>query len=539
MAKLMKVIRRIENRNLGILKNAQGQMCNGPEESMTLLMATHFPGSILVTDQEISTQVRCIKSDLKRFNYVDNERVKTAIHMFGAEKAAGQDSLKPIILQNFPDKVIDRITVLFRASLALQYTPLMWRTSKAIFIPKPGKDDYSNAKSFRPISLMSYLFKALERVILWELESKYLQIDPLCPNQHAFRADYSTNSALSEAVDIIEQAVTRNELAMGSFMDIDGAFDNLNPTAVIEGLALKGIPPDLLAWFEQYLNGRTVTVTLKGVSVTRMLTKGTPQGGVLSPLLWNIAFEQLLALFNRGPVRAIGFADDLLLLIKGFDLTSMRDQLQNAVVKADRWASSKSLTFNTTKSVAIVFTRRRKWTTPAPLVLRGQNIKYVDSVKYLGITLDQKLTWTLHIQNKINNAKGLLIKMRQAVGKLWGPEPRYVRWAYNCVVRPALTYGAVVWHRVTQNIGIMKQFDRLQRLAALMIAPIRKSTPTAGLEIVMHLMPLDIYILGEALKTIIRIKEYTSDKWDGLGTGKSKGHRRCLRDLCHEIGLHD
>ena len=252
---------------------------------------------------------------------------------------------------------------------------------------------------------MSYIFKAMERTIMWELEASYLQCNPLERSQHAFRAGRSTESALSEAVDTIEQAVLRTEFAMGSFMDIDGAFDNLDPAAVINGLQKKGVPCTMLEWFNSYLRGRTVTVSLKGVSGTRMLTRGTPQGGVLSPLLWNVAFDGLLQLFKIGPVRAIGFADDLLLIIRGIDLGSMKDQLQRALTKADKWAEEKTLTFSTSKSVAVVFTRRRKWDLPGPLMLRGQNLKYVKRVKYLGVTLDEKISWVPHIQQKINNAK--------------------------------------------------------------------------------------------------------------------------------------
>jgi ribonuclease HI len=539
MAKLTKVIRRTENKNLGILKDSQGRMCKGPEDSMQVLMATHFPGSTMVTEQVVSTQVRCTKAELNNFPYIDLERVKAALNMFGPDKAAGQDAIKPVILQNLPDNIINRMTILYRACLAMGYTPLAWRLSRAVFIPKPGKDDYGQAKSFRPISLMSYIFKAFERTLLWELEGTYLQLEPLNRNQHAFRAGHSTDSALSEAVDTIEQAITRNEYAMGSFMDIDGAFDNLDPAAVIEGLERKGLPPSILAWFNHYLRNRTVTVTIKGVSATRMLHRGTPQGGVLSPLLWNVAFERLLEMFNQGPVRAIGFADDLLLLVRGIHLASMRDQMQRAIIKADKWAAESALTFSVSKSVAVIFTRRRKWTPPLPMVLRGQNIQYVDTVRYLGVTLDQKLNWNIHVHSKINNAKGLLLKMRQAVGTLWGPEPRYIRWAYNCVVRPALTYGSVVWHAVTQKKGIQEQLNKVQRLAGLMTAPMRRSTPTAGIEVIMHLMPLDIYILGEALKTMSRITEYTKDSWDGLGTGQFTGHRRWLKDRCREIGLYD
>ena len=102
-----------------------------------------------------------------------------------------------------------------------------------VFLPKAGK---AQPKSFRPISLTPFIFKALERVVLWELEQSVLREHPLHRNQHAFRKGRSTESALSDVVDVIEHQIMRGGFALGIFLDIEGAFDNALPQAVVAEL---------------------------------------------------------------------------------------------------------------------------------------------------------------------------------------------------------------------------------------------------------------------------------------------------------------
>ena len=102
--------------------------------------------------------------------------------------------------------------------------------SKVIFISKAGKEDYSIPKSFRPIFLTSSLFKVLERVLLNKLEINIFTEHHICERQHAFRKGSSCDSALSDMVDNIKKSILRGEYAVGLFLDIVGAFDNVRIT---------------------------------------------------------------------------------------------------------------------------------------------------------------------------------------------------------------------------------------------------------------------------------------------------------------------
>ena len=229
---------------------------------------------------------------------------------------------------------------LFAASMELQYVPRQWRVSKAVFIPKAGKEDYANPRAWRPISLMSFVFKTLERLLLWHLEETVLAEYPMHHNQHAFRKGRSTESALSDTVDHLEHSTLNGGVAVAVFLDIEGAFDNLLPDGIVRSLEHRHTPAHLVEWLRKYLASRYVTVDYRQAHATRKLVKGTPQGGVLSPILWNLAFDEVLSLVEPTPIKAFGYADDLALVGRGPDVQTIISQMQVVLDKVAAWGVS-------------------------------------------------------------------------------------------------------------------------------------------------------------------------------------------------------
>ena len=149
-------------------------------------------------------------------------------------------------------------------------------------------------------------------------------------------------------------------------------------------------------------------------------------------------------------------------------------------------------------------------------------VDYSESAKYLGVILDRKLNFKEHVQTKSNKAKRFLMNVRNAMGKLWGPNVKSSRWIYTAMVRPIVTYGSIVWGHKAESLA--KPLHRLQRLALLCTGSFAPSTPTKGLEIILNYMPLDLNIMEEAEKTAIRIKGRNKKKWDYIGKGEGRGH---------------
>ena len=274
------------------------------------------------------------------------------------------------------------------------------------------------------------------------------------------------------------------------------------------------MPQLIITWYKSYLTNWCILTDLKGVSVKRFLTRG---GGILSPLMWNICFHSLLRSFNTSLVKCVGFADDGALITWGKNPNVLVNRMQKAINTATAWGKDQSLTFGATKTVPPP--------TLPPLSLDGHPLPYVGEVKYLGIMLDQKLNWFKHIRWKIQVAKATLLKIRNATGKLWGFHPRMGRWAWIGVVRPAVTYGALVWAEACKNQAIQRQLNKLSRLALITLGFFRRSTPTAGLEVVFHAPPLDLQIKREAILAHARTKHLSPLVQDNPLKPICYGHR--------------
>jgi len=357
------------------------------------------------------------------------------------------------MLKNMGNKALMLLSAMFRASYLMGYQPKEWRKARVIFIPKSNKKDYAMARSFRPITLSSFITKTMERVLLWHLQETTLQTSPLHHNQHAFRSQRSTENALSNMAQLIEGAVYKKQFALGVFLDIQGAFDNVRPDSIIRGLIAKHADTQFIDWYRYYLENRTVTVEILGVKKHRQVVKGTPQGGVLSPVIWNIVFDSFLTRFEEGWVKGLGFADDGGLVTTGSNPRVLASRMQRAINSALEWGRNNGLQFSASKTVAVLFTRKYKFSLPPPLRMGDQQINYSNSVKYLGVHFDQKLTWQLHFDLKVAAAKGRLLQIRQAMGRLWGTPPHMFRWNWTGMVRPAFSYGALVWAKASATAG--------------------------------------------------------------------------------------
>ena len=139
----------------------------------------------------------------KNKNWITEELTKEALNLFQKKKSQGPDEIKPVIFEHIPLKFIRHLVFIYRSVILLKYTPKLWKSTKAIFIPKPGKKNYNIPKAFRPISLSSYFLKTLERLVCWKLEDD-LRSNPLHEAQHGFTKNKSTESAAASVVNFVD-----------------------------------------------------------------------------------------------------------------------------------------------------------------------------------------------------------------------------------------------------------------------------------------------------------------------------------------------
>ena len=248
-------------------------------------------------------------------------------------------------------------------------------------------------------------------------------------------------------------------------------------------------------------------------------------------------FDTFLEKMNRGPIKALGFADDVSLRVMGIHPMSLIDIMQNALKEAIIWGKQHSLKFVPEKTVAIFFTKKRKFSPPKKLKIDKVTIEYSKVTKYLGVFLDEKLNWRYHIQQKIASAKKLIYTIRNAIGKIYGPRPQALKWAYNAMVVPKISWASIVWAKTCQTNTIRRKFTSLNRLMALTMMPAREKTPTHGLEIILDLVPIDLKIKELALKAMLRVLPQSQTRWNGIGNSSSIGHMKWGQDELNKIGI--
>ena len=539
VGQIAKVIRNLRDGaapEVGLIKDQDGVYATEPGQAIRTLLQTHFPGSLDKPGVPGASYRRNAPQDERETinEIVTQEKLKVAMRSFKPYKAPGKDGIHPITMQNLPDEWMNCLREIYIFSLTRSYIPKAWRDMEVIFIPKQGKDDYDTAKAFRPITLSSFFLKCLEKLIQWHMEPK---LRNKLVAQHGFQSGRSTETAISTLVDRIEGAIYRKQSTLAVFLDIAGAFDNISFSSIYAALRRQKVEVCITNWYMYLLRNRVITTEIKNNKGRCYPINGVPQGDCLAPLMWSIVIDDLLSKLQSGSCNGIGFADDIALTISGPVESAMAELMQAQLDIVEEWCNKNKLRVNATKTVPVMFTQKKK---PVLVKLRmgGETLEYQDEVKYLGVILQKNLNWNRQLEYALVKAKASFMTLRALVGKKWGLSPSRSLWVYKAMVRPAISYGCMMWATKLTPSDQLK-LEKMQRLACVCSVPCLRSTPTRGLEAILDLVPLDLFLLEEAMKARVRTRNAVVCAWGGMGEGKRDGHIReieqhlqqCERDL--------
>ena len=149
------------------------------------------------------------------------------------------------------------------------------------------------------------------------------------------------------------------------------------------------------------LESRMAHTSIMGSSLTARVVGGCPQGGVLSPLLWNLVVDRLLTITNDLGFNTFGYAEDIVIVVQdkfAHTVTEIKQEALNVVVK---WAVKEGLNISPHKTAILPFTNRKNTEGLGPLTLYGEELTMLYGFKYLGVILDSKLNWNQHLQKII------------------------------------------------------------------------------------------------------------------------------------------
>lgn len=533
VARLQRFFENGPRKTMGNLSRSDGTTTVDNEETTQLLMEKHFPGCREITGDE---EERRNEQDLRDEEVEEIDKITTLdeivgiLQSFGPYKTAGADGIFPALLSKGSMQVAPMLSEMFRASLRLSYIPLTWRETNVIFIPKHGKGDYSDPKAYRPISLMSFNLKCLEKIIDRRIRQVNLKRSPLHRAQHAYQQGKGTDSALHQLFTNIEKSLEYKGISLVVFIDIQGAFDNTETEVILEAAGLHGVELWIINWIETMLKNRVV---IAGDKKKRYRTvKGCPQGGCLSPLLWCLVMDSLIRELSEEGFRITAYADDLTITVSGKDNKVICAKMNEAMGIMERWCTKHRLSVNPDKTEMMRFTKRHNSEaikiTPE-IKLMGKTLKLVESVKYLGITMDPKLNMGKHIKTISDSAIRSLFASRAIVGRKWGLGPSKSMWIYKSIILTRITYGAIVWWNSAQKKTKAATLNRVQRIALLMVTGAMRSTPTDTLNAIFNLDSLKLKLMETALMTHHRLKK-TGNWIEGAEKEGQHGHIRVVAD---------
>ncbi len=388
--------------------------------------------------------------------------------------APGADQIHYNIIKKLPVNSKLKLLELYNKSWAEGTLPDSWKEATIIPIIKPNKDA-TNASSYRPISLTSALCKIMETMIANRLKYHIETKNKIHDTQSGFRNHRSTMDQLARLETTIKTAFMAKQSVVAVFLDLEKAFDLMWTKGVIFQLKSKGITNRMLKWIDNFLSGRNIRVRLgQDHAEYQSVENGCPQGSVLSPLLFNIIIDTLYdELTTKNPELFLSqFADDSTIWHVHKDIKKSLKLIQGGLDTITEWQKRWGFKISPLKTEAVIFSKtkttydqqlgtykhRGKTTTFPQLTVNNTPIPYRDKVKFLGMTLDYRLTWHAHIANLLVRCRKDINLLKLVSATSYGADKKALLLLYKALIMSKIDYGSFIY----QSCHIT-QLDKIEK----------------------------------------------------------------------------
>lgn len=416
------------------------------------MFATFF-GSVYTSNSEMVTEVPYCNSQINLNNIsIDLMEVFNTIEKIGSGLGMGPDNVPYILIYNCRFVLAPILCKIFNLSLSSGHFPEVWKVSYITPIFKSGIR--SEVENYRAISKVSLFSKIFERIVNERVSDLFGRA--LCSEQHGFLKGRSTVTNLLFYTEYLSEALESRCLVDAVYTDFSKAFDRVNHSILLTKLLALGISGVFLEWLRDYLTDRRQIVSINNVhSFVINVSSGVPQGGHLSPLLFNLFVNDLSTCIINS--NFLLYADDLK-IFKRIDTLDDCLLMQQDLDRFGEWCNRNDLTLNIDKCSIMQFYRIQN-----PIIfdysVNSVILNRCNNVKDLGVTFDRKLSFNLHIENICNKGfklLGFLSRSLSEFGNIY-----CFKVLYCSVVRSILEYASPIWNPFyNRYIGMLEKIQK-------------------------------------------------------------------------------
>ena len=307
------------------------------------------------------------------------------------------------------------------------------------------KGSSTDAKNYRPISLLPQISKILEKVVLEKTQVYLKENNLIYELQSGFRDQHSTNMCLSYLSDKILSGFDSGLLTGMILIDLQKAFDTIDHNILLKKMKIIGFSESTIKWFQSYLTERIFFVSVeKSLSNAGKLKCGVPQGSILGPLLFLLYINDIK---QASESTLLLYADDSCILYQSNNTKEIETQLNHDFNNLCNWFIDNKLSIHLgedkTKCILFGPKYRKKETRNLNILYKDLKIQQYSSVTYLGCILDDTMTgedMALFVIKKINSKLKFLYRKQTFFSK---PLRRML---CNAIIQPHFDYACTGWY---------------------------------------------------------------------------------------------
>ena len=373
-------------------------------------------------------------------NETDPGEVATLIHKLDITKSGDIYGVNARLMKDAGPSIATNLSVIFNLCLQSGIFPQTLKTAKVIPIYK--SESKMLASNYRPISLLPIIGKLFEKIIFKRLTSFIQKYDILFKRQYGFQTGKSTEHAHIDLQNAILTSLEKKETPCCLLLDFAKAFDTVNHSTLLYKLNHYGIRGNALQLIESYLTDREQCVQINNVtSDFETIKHEVPQGSILGPLLFLLYINDIAE--SSHLLDFYLFADDTAIFLSDNDSKKLENTLNTELKKVSDWLVANKLTLNVKKSNVLLFRQGNKQPPPPiNIIINGLAVDEKESAKYLGIIMDNKLSFKQHIEH----VKAKLVKGCAILNMVKHYVPKHILInTYNAHIQPHIDYGLTVW----------------------------------------------------------------------------------------------